>query len=110
MGLEPGFLFNLLRRGLTFQAQDEGVGKCIACGSCSYVCPATIDLTGAIASYASKLNKNEEHPDKLGFAEHSKINIGSVSLLETHEEDEEADVQEHSPDDIVLPFEGGKLI
>ena len=110
MGLEPGLLYNLLRRGLQYQAQNEGAAKCIACGSCSYVCPATIDLTGAIASYASKFNKNEEHPDKLSFAEHTKINIGSVSLLETHEEDEGADTEVRSPDDIVLPFEGGKLI
>ena len=110
MGLEPGLLYNLLKRGLQYQAKDEGAAKCIACGSCSYVCPATIDLTGAIASYASKLNKNEEHPDKLSFAEHTKINIGSVSLLETHEEDEAADEEGRNPDDIVLPFEGGKLI
>ena len=110
MGLEPSLLYNLLRRGLQYRAEDEGAGRCIACGCCSYVCPATIDLTGAIASFASKINKNEEHPDKLSFAEHTKINIGSVSLLETHEEDEETGVDVHDPDDIVLPFEGGKLI
>lgn len=110
MGLEPSLLYNLLRRGLQHRAEDEGAGRCIACGCCSYVCPATIDLTGTIASFASKINKNEEHPDKLSFAEHTKINIGSVSLLETHEEDEERSVDVHDPDDIVLPFEGGKLI
>lgn len=110
MGLEPGLLYNLLRKGLQYKAEDEGAAKCIACGSCSFVCPATIDLTGAIASYASKLNRNDEHPDKLSFAEHTKINIGSVSLLETHEEDETGEAEVRNPDDIVLPFEEGKLI
>ena len=110
MGLEPALLHNLLKRGLEFRAQDEGIRKCIACGSCSYVCPAAIDLTGVIASYAQKLNKNPEQPDKLGFTEHTKINIGSVSLLETFEEDEEYQAEEGGDDNMVLPFEGGKPI
>ncbi len=110
MELEPGLLFNLLKRGLKGKAKEEGVHKCIACGCCSYACPAAIDLTGTIASYAHTLNKHKIEQNKLGFTEHSKINIGSVSLLETFEEDEVIETEADASDDIVLPFEGGKLV
>ena len=54
MNLSPNTIFEMLNQGLRQKAAEEGARECIACGSCSYVCPSGIDLTPAIASFAGE--------------------------------------------------------
>ena len=107
--LEPGFLYDLIRRGITNRAEDEGARKCIACGICSYICPSGIDLTGAIASFAASLKGREKGKAFYAYSNAGKIDLGGISLLEVYEE-EETEEQVTESDGFVLPFEGGKPV
>lgn len=57
MEINPAIACRLIQIGNYEKAMVENVHKCFACGACSYVCPAGIDLTGVIATFASKNRK-----------------------------------------------------
>ncbi|MEJ2347077.1 MAG: electron transport complex subunit RsxC [Gammaproteobacteria bacterium] len=66
-GLMPLEMAARVRHGDIDGAVDYGVGDCIACGSCSYVCPANIPLVqyfnfakGALANRREEQRKAEE--------------------------------------------------
>ncbi len=108
--IDPGFLYQLLRRGLKRNADEEGVRKCIACGICSYVCPSGLDLTGAVAACATELRGQQTRGKAFyAYSGGGRMDIGAVSLLETYEEEDYGE-QVIESDDIVLPFEGGKNV
>ena len=54
MGLSPNTIYEMRNQGLTQKASEEGARDCIACGSCSYICPAGINLTDKIAAFAGE--------------------------------------------------------
>ena len=105
MDMEPGLIHHLLKKGSVEEADLEGARKCISCGACSYICPSGIDLTKTIASYAAS---KRTYTTRTHFSV-DKIKLGAVSLLEAYEEEEKSGVSKKS-DDIVLPFEGGKIV
>lgn len=44
MGLNPAFLMDFVRKKLWGKAEEWGIGDCIECGLCSYVCPSDLPL------------------------------------------------------------------
>ena len=116
MNLSPNTIFEMLNQGLRQKAAEEGARDCIACGSCSYVCPAGINLTTAIASFAGEgriieinsLLDNSSAEDKT--SEEMKTSyVGEASLLEDYADGDE-DRSVRSPDAITLPFEKDKEV
>ncbi len=108
MEIYPSVLKQLIDRGMNEKAENEGIGKCIACGACSYVCPSRIDLTSTIAGYVASTAKRTPASFTSAVINES-IDIGSVSLLERYNEEEE-DKTSDDKDTILLPFEGGKRV
>ena len=108
MEIYPSVLKQLIDRGMNEKAENEGIGKCIACGACSYVCPSRIDLTSTIAGYVASTAKRTPASFNSAVINES-IDIGSVSLLERYNEEEE-DKTSDDKDTILLPFEGGKRV
>ena len=103
-------------QGLRQKAAEEGARDCIACGSCSYVCPAGINLTTAIASFAGEGRIIEINSllDNSGAEERplddlKPAYVGEASLLEDYSDGEE-DKSKSSPDSITLPFEKDKEV
>lgn len=116
MDIFPSLCFKLIESGMEEKATIENAVKCIACGACSYVCPAGLDLTGTIASFASshrnrsKINKDMSGGRNTRFTL-EKLDIGDASLLEAYvDSDEMNDEDLVDEDTIVIPFEGGKYV
>ena len=115
MNLSPNTIFEMLNQGLKQKAAEEGARDCIACGSCSYVCPAGINLTTAIASFAGEgriievnsLLDNSGAEDRDG--DDYMHYVGEASLLEEYSDGDEDEVKS-SPDSIRLPFEKDKEV
>lgn len=116
MSLSPNIVYEMLLQGLSQKAAEEGGRDCIACGTCSFICPAGIDLAAMIAPFASAGRIIEENSllHNTSFSagsvrEGSDDLLGEVSLLEEFSEDDE-DKNETDPSAITLPFKGGKTI
>ena len=116
MDITPSICYKLIDLGQDSKALHENANRCIACGACSYVCPAGLDLTGTIASFAaknrliSKTNEELSNNNRTRFTM-DKLDIGDASLLEAYAEDEDGlNSDEIDEDTIVLPFEGGKYV
>ena len=115
MNLSPNTIFEMLNQGLRQKASEEGARECIACGSCSYVCPAGINLTTAIASFAGEgriievnsLLDNTSAEDKT--LEEYNSYVGEASLLEDYSDGADSD-KKKSKDSITLPFEKDKEV
>ncbi len=116
MDITPSICYKLIDSGLDTKAMLENAYKCIACGACSYVCPAGLDLTGTIASFAAKIKKPSKTNKELSNNSRTrftmdKIDIGDASLLEAFAENEDGFTEDMIDEDtIVLPFEGGKYV
>lgn len=112
MDIVPSITARLIENGENETAIAENALKCISCGTCSYICPAGIDLTKTISTFAMANRHKEDTPVTVDhFKTVSKINIGDVSLLETFEyADEENDGASNEGDELILPFEGGKRV
>lgn len=113
MNLSPDIIYEMLAQDLKQKASEEGARDCISCGSCSYVCPAGIDLTSAIAGFAgegrvievnSLLHNNTEFNVPAGCS-----SVGEVSLLENYGDGDDSSGAE-DPGRLNLPFEGGKTV
>ena len=106
----------MLNQGLGQKAAEEGARDCIACGSCSYVCPAGINLTTAIASFAGEgriieINSllDNSNAEERSVEEMNASYVGEASLLEDYSDDDEGGSVK-SPDAITLPFEKDKEV
>ena len=116
MNLSPNTIYEMLNQGLRQKASEEGARECIACGSCSYVCPAGINLTTSIASFAGEgriievnsLLDNSSAGDRM-FEDYAASYIGETSLLEDYSDGDE-NISKKSPDSITLPFERDKEV
>ena len=116
MNLSPNTIYEMLNQGLGQKAAEEGARECIACGSCSYVCPSGINLTPVIASFAGEgriieinsLLDNSSAEEKI-VDDIKTSYVGEASLLEDYSDAEE-DKKQSSPDSIVLPFEKDKEV
>ena len=106
----------MLNQGLLQKAAEEGARDCIACGSCSFICPAGIDLTARIAAFAGEgwvievnsLLYNSGHNTKEGELLYDASETSGGSLLEDY-----GGVKEDGRDEdgrIILPFDGGKKV
>jgi electron transport complex protein RnfC len=117
MGLSPNTVYEMLNQGLTQKAAEEGARDCIACGSCSYICPAGIDLTAKIALFASEgrvievnsLLYNSGHTATEGELIYDTSEMTGGSLLEEYEGETTEDGRDEEGR-IVLPFDGGKKV
>lgn len=107
MGLDPGIIKQFLDNRLFDLAEREGVFDCIACGACSYICPSGMDLNETIAAFVRDSELRIERKKPAYTTE--KMDIGSLSLLENYNEEENGGRQ-GDDDKIVLPFEGGKIV
>ncbi len=105
MNLNPGLLYNLISKSKNDLAEQYDAAKCFSCGICSYICPSGLNLTQTVASFAYSL---KDIPTGV-TTNTEKIDIGSVSLLETYERASDEDYA-NSDDEFVLPFEGGKKV
>ena len=54
MNIPSIFVKGAVDKGDMAKAKDLGAGYCIACGQCSLVCPARIDLKGAVVAAKEK--------------------------------------------------------
>lgn len=116
MNLSPNTIYEMLNQGLKQKAAEEGARECISCGSCSYVCPAGINLTTAIASFAGEgrvievnsLLDNSGAGDRV-VEDFKSYYVGEASLLEDYPDGGE-DRKTVSPDAITLPFEKDKEV
>ena len=116
MNLSPNTIYEMLNQGLKQKAAEEGARDCISCGSCSYVCPAGINLTTAIASFAGEgrvievnsLLDNSSAEERV-IEDFKAYYVGETSLLEDYSDGDE-DVRKKSPDSIMLPFEKDKEV
>ena len=114
MNLSPNTIYEMLNQGLKQKAAEEGARDCIACGSCSYVCPAGINLTTAIASFAGEGRIIEINSllDNSGASDkelEAASFVGEASLLEEYP-DRDKKSRASSPDSITLPFEKDKEV
>ena len=116
MNLSPNTIYEMLNQGLRQKASEEGARECIACGSCSYVCPAGINLTTAIASFAGEgriieINSllDNSSAEEMSVEELTPSYVGEASLLENYTEEDEGSSKK-SPDSITLPFEKDKEV
>jgi electron transport complex protein RnfC len=50
VSLHPIFIYNAIMKGDMEKAQKLWVKDCIACGTCSFVCPSRIPLSGIICA------------------------------------------------------------
>ena len=110
MDIVPSVVARLIETDNDEAAIGENALKCIACGACSYICPAGINLTGTIASFVSNYKKNNRRqtaPDYFGSV--SDTSIGDVSLLEAYDYENEGE-SEYEDNGIILPFDGGKRV
>ena len=55
----PYLLNRLIELGQTESLKAESVEQCIACGACSYVCPAGIELSTNIAKAAYRTRRSQ---------------------------------------------------
>ena len=116
MNLSPNTIYEMLNQGLGQKAAEEGARECIACGSCSYVCPSGIDLTYSIARFAGEgriieinsLLDNSSFELKQNYDAESAY-VGEASLLEGYTDDGE-NADEGSADSLTLPFEKDKKV
>lgn len=116
MNLSPNTIYEMLNQGLRQKASEEGARDCIACGSCSYVCPAGINLTTAIASFAGEgriievnsLLDNSGLDDRL-LDDYDAPDVGGTSLLEDYSDDDDNN-DKKATDSITLPFEKDKEV
>ena len=116
MNLSPNTIYEMLNQGLRQKASEEGARDCIACGSCSYVCPAGINLTTAIASFAGEgriievnsLLDNSGLEDR-SYEDYEAPVVGETSLLEDYSDDDD-NKNKKSSDTITLPFERDKEV
>ena len=82
---------------------------------CTYVCPAGIDLTSAIAEFANRgkvIETNSLLDNKAADLDYSVLpeqETAETSLLEDYS-DESAPEETKDDGSIVLPFDGGKKI
>ena len=60
--LRPAFLHHNLQADELGQAKAMGLGQCIQCGHCSYVCPSGIPLAETIAKAVRELDAGEDVP------------------------------------------------
>ncbi len=105
MRLNPCLLYNLIGRNMTKEAEANRAAMCFSCGICTYVCPSGVNLSQTVAAFSYSLRKIP-----VGITTNTeKIDIGSVSLLETYDREDYVD-DDSSEDSFVLPFEGGKKI
>ena len=117
MGLSPNTVYEMLNQGLTQKASEEGARDCIACGSCSYICPSGIDLTAKIAVFASEgrvievnsLLYNSGHTATEGELIYDASELNGASLLEDYDTVKEEDGRDEEGR-IILPFDGGKRV
>ena len=116
MSLSPNIVYEMLVQGLSQKAAEEGGRDCIACGTCSFICPAGIDLASMIAPFASAGRIIEEnsllHNTSFSSGSHKEGEediLGELSLLEEFVEDED-DRKVSDPNEINLPFKGGKKV
>lgn len=110
MSLSPNIIYEMLFQGMEHKASKEGARNCISCGTCSYVCPAGIDLTGMIARFANEGRIIEENSLlHNGRFQYDKKMIGDLTLLEQYNKKDEHK-ETYDDDSIILPFEGGKKV
>ena len=110
MSLSPNIIYEMLFQGMEHKASKEGARNCISCGTCSYVCPAGIDLTGMIAKFANEGRIIEENSLlHNGRFQYDKKFIGDLTLLEQYNKKDERK-ETYDDDSIILPFEGGKKV
>ena len=109
-------IVKMLNQGLRQKASEEGARDCIACGSCSYVCPAGINLTTSIASFAGEGRIIEVNSllDNSGaelqlYDDYETPNVGETSLLEDYSADDD-NKGKKATDTITLPFEKDKEV
>ena len=116
MNLSPNTIYEMLNQGLKQKASEEGARDCIACGSCSYVCPSGINLTPAIAGFAAEgrvIESNSLLDNSVAGSRSGEFieadYIGETSLLEDYADDD-GDEGKKSSDSLTLPFEKDKEV
>lgn len=107
MGIFPSLASRMIELGYPSLAKNAGASKCISCGVCSYVCPAGINLTGIVASFAARVNRDKKEQKRTDY---EGVELNDISLLEPYADVADENEASNDAETLILPFEGGKKV
>jgi len=68
MGLLPNAMAELIENDDLEGAQDQGLSACLLCGSCAFICPASLPLTQYFSYANSELWRQKQMENKAKLA------------------------------------------